>query len=214
MPPISSSLSNTSASSDVRKPKEEEHTSNSHVLEHPTKELKTSEAVCSFDVFDTCLTRVFAQSTGLFFELAKRVLKEKPHGHYREIISELARYRIKTESRVRENHRKGLEEIDLGKIYRHMESLSEWDIDAATMMQAELELELECVRPILTTLNQVRELRKSHRILFISDIYLPEEMVRQMLEKLGFWDPADKLYVSSKVGLIKWSGNLFKHVLE
>lgn len=35
-----------------------------------------------------------------------------------------------------------------------------------------------------------------------------------MLDKLGFLDPADKLYVSSSLGLIKWTGSLFKHVLE
>lgn len=74
---------------------------------------------------------------------------------------------------MRKQHREGLEDIDIERIYKHMDRLPEWGIDAATMMRVELELEVECVRPILTTLNQVRELRKNHRILFISDIYLP-----------------------------------------
>ncbi|MGF1484598.1 MAG: HAD family hydrolase [Opitutales bacterium] len=170
--------------------------------------------VHSFDVFDTCLTRVFAQPSALFFALAREVLSKADHLPFKEDVSELARYRIRMEGKVRDRQ-VGREDIDLATIYKDMVRLPEWGVNAAQMMQAELALERRSLRPIHSTLRQINGLRQAgKRVIFISDMYLPAELIQSALEDHGFFHDGDGLYVSSEAGLLKATGRLYAHVCE
>ncbi len=170
--------------------------------------------IYSFDVYDTCLVRNFARPTDLFFVLAENILAKHYKGAFgKEEIVELARLRIEAEKNARQASDK--EDITLDDIYRHFQDLDWWRIFAAEMMEAELRLEYESVRPILSRKRKIEALRKqSHRIIFISDMYLSQQFIRQMLSDHGLAHPDDPVYVSGEIGLTKQSGNLFQHVLE
>ena len=61
----------------------------------------------------------------------------------------------------------------------------------------------------------VRELReRGLRVLYVSDMYLDEELIREMLAARGLLLPGDGLYVSSAHGVLKATGELFSLVLE
>ncbi|MBQ5893466.1 MAG: HAD-IA family hydrolase, partial [Clostridia bacterium] len=50
------------------------------------------------------------------------------------------------------------------------------------------------------------------RVILVSDIYLPEELIRRILEKHGY--PSGALYLSSSTRLTKASGSLFNYVSQ
>jgi predicted HAD superfamily hydrolase len=166
----------------------------------------------SFDIFDTCLVRTVARPTDLFYGIFRKVLREAGLSASNERVSELVYQRIQAERRAREQLAK--EEIDIDEIYQHF-NLECWSLDAKTVLNTELLFEYQSVRPILAILKQIQRLRKAgHRILFISDMYLPSELIREMLVAQAIAEPTDPVYVSNAIGLTKASGNLFKHVLQ
>ena len=166
----------------------------------------------SFDVFDTCLTRIYANPEVVFHFLALEVLKTSENNS-KELISEFARLRIQAELHARKfSHQ---EDISLNKIYEHFYELKAWNVSPEEVMSAEIQIELDSVRPIATIKQQILKLKQEgKRILFISDMYLPHSVVEQMLVEHGFAEKNDPIYVSGTIGLTKRSGNLFKYVLE
>ena len=172
-----------------------------------------SAQVYSFDVFGTCLLRTFAQPTDLFYVLAESMLEEGGREPARVDVSEIAHLRIEGERIARS--RSSRDDVSLAEIYESMEGLGQYGIRRKAMAEEELELESESVRPIAETRRRIDDLRsRGARVVFISDMYLPELAIREMLACHGFWRPGDGLYVSNSVGLAKWSGRLFEHVLS
>lgn len=172
-----------------------------------------SARVYSFDVFDTCLVRTFAQPTDLFYVLAENLLSEVGREPNRHDVSAIAHLRIDGERIARA--RSSRDDVSLAEIYESVENLGQYGVRAETMASKELELERHSVRPIADTRRRIDDLRsRGERVVFISDMYLPESAIREMLEDHGFWRPGDGLYVSNTIGSTKGSGRLFEHVLS
>lgn len=172
------------------------------------------QRIYSFDVFDTCLTRIFAQPTDLFFEWERRVLT---FGKIKEKISSktsLALCRIRAEKKARKN--KNREDICFADIYQYMGSLELSDDDLSFLMKSEMELEEESLVPIPEILQKIEEIRKKNNapILFISNMYLPCAFIQRQLLRHGIAKPDDPVYVSGDIGLSKHTGSLFKYVLK
>lgn len=182
----------------------------------------TATKVYSFDVFDTCLVRTVARPTDLFYLLAERMLgldgrgrggRDHPCRFGREEVSELALARVEAEKAA--HRRRSGEEITLSDIYAELPDFSAWGVSAAAMQAEEVRLELAAMRPVVALRRRIDALREAGaRVVFISDMYLPKEVVRDMLTACGFTVPEGSLYVSSDLGLTKRAGSLFKHVLE
>ena len=179
-----------------------------------------SKAVYSFDVFDTCVTRHCAEPTDLFKALFTKLLAEAGvpiHGLETTAIK-LARLRIEAESTARQQAQQhfGADDIALAKIYQQLApDLDAHGLSAQAAIAEEIEIELAAVSPILSTRLQIQSLREQgHLIVFISDMYLPGSVVRQMLIEHGFTNGSDRVYVSADVGLSKGSGRLFTHVCQ
>ena len=171
-------------------------------------------AAYSFDVFDTCLARRYIRPTDLFHVLAERMaVRSRSVGFGEEEVRELAADRIRAEQAARAQHVD--EDILIDDIYRSFTSLSRWGIDAAEMQLAEIDLELESVRPIRETQRRIERLRShGHRLIFMSDMYLPSTVLRRMLIEHGLALGDEPLYVSGELGVTKRSGKLFEHVLQ
>lgn len=98
------------------------------------------------------------------------------------------------------------------EVYNHM-NLTPWDIAPERMMEEELRLEVELVRPIEATRLKVAILRQTGaRVIFISDTPLPVSHLRRMLQNAGLAMAQDPIYASGELGLTKASGRLFDHV--
>lgn len=84
---------------------------------------------------------------------------------------------------------------------------------AAQIMALELEEEAKSLRAAESARALVADARSAGRgIAFVSDMYLPAPFIREQLERHGFWQPGDRLYVSHEHGCEKRSGRLFEVV--
>lgn len=180
------------------------------------KQQALASKVFSFDVFDTCVTRCCARPSDLFERLFVVLLAQKQFSgcELTAAAKTLARSRIAAETAARQQATS--DDITLFAIYQGLApSLELYGISAAEAEAAEIELELVTVSPILFTWLRIQHLRsQGRRIVFISDMYLPGHVVRQMLVDHGFSDGSDEVYVSADVGLSKGSGRLFPYVCE
>jgi predicted HAD superfamily hydrolase len=168
--------------------------------------------VVSFDVFDTAILRPLVRPDDLF-----RLMQA---GVAAILGAELDRFwavRVAAEGEARGRmwEKTHATEVALNDIYRRLAGLL--DIDGATAEKlSELELAAEkavCrANPYIRTVyNQCLELRK--RIVFISDTYLPETFVAELLHSNGY-DAYDALFVSCTGRKTKMSGELFDEALE
>lgn len=147
----------------------------------------------AFDVFDTLLFRDTAAPSDLFalMELTGRA----PSG--------FAEKRRTAENAARTPG----SEVTLDQIYAQpcLEGIAP---------QAEMDAELDVVAPNRALLNVAVALHEEGKAVYaVSDMYLPEEQVQEMLSRCGF-DFLDGVFVSSSYGVQKRSGKLFRLFLE
>lgn len=171
--------------------------------------------VCSFDVFDTCIARRHLRPYDLLVELAALMLADvnDPLTAGPEAAHELADARLAAAGAARQ--RLGGRDPRLVDIYDEFDSLAAWGVDRERMMAEEMALERRSVRPIATTRRRIQQLRAAgHRIVFVSDMYLDTEMIRQLLLDHDIAQPDEAVYVSCDLGCSKADGRLFAHVLQ
>ena len=157
--------------------------------------------IVSFDIFDTLIFRPFSEPTDIFFIMGERLG-----------FLDFKRIRMQQEFLSRRDKQKthNTNEVTLGDIWDRMEN--ETGIPAEKGIKTELETELEfCfANPFMKKVyDAVREAGK--QIVITSDIYLPADFLKEMLEKNGFTG-FDKLYVSCEYGCSKSDGGLYKKI--
>jgi predicted HAD superfamily hydrolase len=163
----------------------------------------------SYDVFDTCLIRTCGLPAGVFHLLAERLLGADAGETLR---AELVNLRMRAEAAARAAFPR---EITLDEIYQRIDLLPFPGLTPGAMKAAELEIEREVLRPVAGLRERIaRQRAGGHRILFISDMYLPSAFVRERLADAGFFHEGDRLYISSSVGCTKHDGGLYRHVRE
>lgn len=81
------------------------------------------------------------------------------------------------------------------------------------IMALELDEEARALRAVESARSLIAGAREEvGHIAFVSDMYLPAAFIQEQLEKHGFWQPGDRLYVSHEHGCEKRDGRLFKVV--
>lgn len=168
-----------------------------------------SNKIYSFDVFDTVLTRIWAKPKDLFWKVGHQLQEEN-------LISIAAQdwrnLRIEAEKNARQTS--ATDEVTLQQIYDCLAPSLNWSLDdVEKAKQQEIEVELSSLRPVPATQRKIEALhQQNERVIYISDMYLPQEVIRLFLEKNNIWADGDILYVSSEVGVTKKkSGQLFQH---
>ena len=172
--------------------------------------------IYSFDVFDTCLTRIYACPADMFYKLAETVLpKLCPFGFGQASVAEFVRLRKLAEGMAREIHRGQREDITLSDIYAQFIKLAPWNARIEDLTIAEMDAERQSIRPVAAMLSLVRKRRgEGHPIVFLSDMYLPSDFIKQCLSDHGFFEQGDDILVSGEIGLSKHSGRLYRYVLD
>lgn len=168
----------------------------------------------SFDVFDTCLTRLVARPADVFWVLGEKVLAHL--GNTKPTPDELTDFRLermRAEQVARSKRPEG--EVLLADIYAEFDWMEKQGLSRERGMQAEIETEHELIRPIAAARERIRRARESGaRIVFISDMYLPSMVIGSWLVESGMAAPEDPVYVSGEMGVSKKSGDLFRRVAE
>jgi predicted HAD superfamily hydrolase len=168
------------------------------------------KTVYSFDVFDTSLVRIWAKPTDLFWEVGYQLQKDNLIQISPESWSSL---RMESERIAREIG--SYYEVTLEEIYEQLARSLNWSIvEAEKAKQKELEIELLSLRSVPTTQKRIQSLHQANeRVIYISDMYLSEEVIRNFLKESKVWAPGSTLYVSSETRINKGSGKLFQYCL-
>ncbi len=167
------------------------------------------DRIYSFDVFDTLITRTVASPKDIFLITANRAdarwgLKIQP------IL--FAEERVKAEKYFLDQQvHPTIDHIydRLGKTLGLHNDVSE------AIKKLELEIEFEHFKSIegnVKLLNDFRE--KGNTIIYVSDMYLPEKVIKNILIKHDIYRPDELIFVSSEYNKSKKSGKLFPHILK
>lgn len=160
----------------------------------------------SFDVFDTCICRTCGTPANFFDILSTKVFTNPIPENIRQAFI-MTRHEIE-EKAYAESSRSNIYDIYDKFSFCHPDILPKDKI-----LQLELQLEREVLVPILETKRRIDYLRsKGHRILFISDMYLPASFIQERLEAFGMFLEGDKLFVSCETGYNKYSNEIYRHI--
>ncbi len=161
----------------------------------------SSYDIVSFDIFDTLVFRLFSSPADVFYLIGM----ELDYPDFRQL-------RIESEAYARRKKYKkyGTYEVTLEEIWNQMEKFS--GIPKSAGMRIELEWEKKCCYANPYMMGVVRELQKYHKtIIAVSDMYLTEHTVRNLLSSLGY--PAfSRYFVSCDYQKSKHDGSLYEEV--
>lgn len=152
----------------------------------------------SFDVFDTCLARLCGDASGVFNILSLKVLTIMNEGGNEYLRQSFVAARMSSEG------------YSLEEIYQNMAQVFPLPCSVEEMAQLEMETEKDLLVPIASTRDLIDKARKNARIVFISDMYLPDDFIRNQLVQYGFFKEGDRIYVSDSVKAWKHDGSLFR----
>ncbi len=155
----------------------------------------------SFDVFDTVVKREVAEPKDVFALIEAR-LRDKSNisvEHFYEL-------RVEAERIARKANRR--REVTLEDIYKQVPVSNEQRLE---LMRLECQTEIEISMPNIP-IKHVYDActRQRKKILFISDMYLPSEVIWKILRKNGY--DTGRLYVSCEAGRTKRDGGLFTYI--
>lgn len=161
----------------------------------------------SFDLYDTLIYRIVAHPADIFqyVEIAyKKKYGEEPS------INGFASNRKKAEELLRQHSDR---EVKLDDIYNKFLHISEPKIiERYKNLEIEIEFAFSMVnREMITFYNSCIEQGK--KIIITSDMYLPKEIMKALLEKKGI-NGYDKIYVSSENGDRKANGTLYDYIVN
>lgn len=157
----------------------------------------------SFDVFDTVVKRDVAEPKDVF-----ALIETKLQGEVDSCVEHFCELRIEAERTARKA--KHGREVTLEEIYRQIPISNEQRLK---LMQLECQTEIE-VSAQNIPIKRVYDacVQQGKKVLFISDMYLPSDVIWQILRKNGY--DTGRLYVSCEVGSTKRDGGLFIYVQE
>lgn len=162
----------------------------------------------TFDVFDTLINRP-VETPADAYKFLESIALRISNG----LTEDFFRTRITAEVETRKNSTNG--EITLDEIYAAIQEhyqLTDELTNAIKEAEIQLEIDLIQIRPAGKRLWEAAK-RTGKPISIISDMYLPEYVIRKMLDKAGYTGYVH-LFVSSTHGVRKKEGGLFDIVLN
>lgn len=172
----------------------------------------------TFDIFDTLVHRKLRAPVDVFEAVRIAVLQNNIALLNHDILASFSHQRMQAEKEARDifaaaSNAEG--EINLDEIYHRYEVLSGCSSELRQLLQTkELELEKTFLFASKKGLEIFDELRKkTKKLAFISDMYLPSSWLREMLEEKGFAKLCDTpVFVSGELRRSKHSGWIYPEV--
>lgn len=172
----------------------------------------------SFDIFDTLITRKTATPKGIFTIMQKEMMSNVKYCSISTYIREnFYHLRINAEEVARHTYCiNGVEDITLSQIYESFIMTDEVSVTEVNLfIELELETEYNNIIPINENIEYMKQLvNKQENVILISDMYLSENQIRAVLENIDTVFNKIKIYVSSDIKKGKWTGNLYRHIIN
>lgn len=170
----------------------------------------------SFDVFDTLITRDTATPDGVFALMQQELfINAKYQEIARDLRENFASIRIHAERMARACIQKaGIEDVTFEEIYEYFSLRGNITRDQRELlMRLEIDTEYQVSRGISENIERIKKLSdQGERVVLISDMYLPKEVIRTLLVKADRIFETIPLYVSNEYRKIKFTTNLFQVV--
>lgn len=166
----------------------------------------------SFDIFDTLINRPFLYPSDLFELMSEIIMRQfgflLDFTKLRMISEESARARLAVTKR-------SYQDVTLDEIYDEFEKLSGFESNLCDKIkQLEIDLELKyCNRRNAGYDLYSLAIEKGKKVVFTSDMYLPLDVIKEILHKNGY-EKYDAIFLSSEIRLTKASGSLYSYVLK
>ena len=156
----------------------------------------------SFDIFDTALLRNVLSPVDIFDIIGLRINENYKIRNFKQL-------RIKAEKQARENSCS--EDITIYDIYNELSKKTD-----ATVAKNAMEIEFDIERAFLTSNPIIRKAydyaaENNKQVMFISDMYLPEKFVNDILGANGYAHN-HRIYMSGEIGKGKYTGSLYSYV--
>ncbi len=161
-------------------------------------DIKGSPTYISFDIFDTLLLRNVSEPADVFRIMGERLEQPK---FYEQRTSAEQNARI---------HAPG-HEVTIDEIYRQFENLT--PTEREQYIALELDTEKQLCHADEKMLRFYHQCREHYPIVLISDMYMPETLMRKLLLHCGITG-FRKLYISCDFRSSKRSGALYDYVLS
>ncbi|MBP5547907.1 MAG: hypothetical protein J6X58_03320 [Bacteroidales bacterium] len=160
----------------------------------------------SFDIFDTCLLRTCGTPENFFDILSLRVFNQPVSENERQGFI-IARKNAEYKSYINNN------KTNIYDIYDCFSYDNPYIIPKSEILEKEIALEREVIVPAYKTKQLIDSLRKKgNHIFFISDMYLPTDIITDILETNGIYNSGDKVFVSCDIGASKYNGEIFEYI--
>lgn len=159
--------------------------------------------VVSFDLFDTVLFRPFSKTDEIFRLVGNELNVLNFYTIRREAESDI---------RNRRQQETGSREVSIEDIYSEIEKRTGISAEKGINTEIAIEKQFLYLNPYMEYV--IRTLKSNgKRIVFLSDMYLHEAQIREMLRELGL-DAAEKVFVSCDYGESKRGGGLYHCLLR
>ena len=170
--------------------------------------------VYSFDIFDTLITRETATAQGIFAIMQHKLRNRFATRFPVQLVEEF--FYVRTEAENKARAKCEYEECTFEGIYYEIQQRFHLSQEQVKFLRKiEIESELKSVVGIPANIERVyRLLDQGFRVLFISDTYMSEDLIRSLLAVVDLRLSACPMYVSSEKKVAKHSGNLFRLVLK
>lgn len=172
----------------------------------------------SFDIFDTIITRTTATPKGIFAIMQKRLNSDSAYEdidvHIRNHFTHL---RAGAERLARDSYyNSDVHEVTLAQIYEALGASGILSEDQLKRLKSlEIQTEYENIIGITANIQRIKSLIQSgHKVILISDMYLDQEVIRELLVKIDVMFETIPLYISSAYKKTKYQGGLYELAAE
>jgi len=153
--------------------------------------------VISFDVFDTLIFRPFDAPTDLFRLMALKIN-----------MPDFAKIRTEAEKAARSTAVNG--EVNIYDIYNEIKNKYHIDVENAIQTEIDAEFDLCYGNEYIKTIFNILKYNQKE-IIAVSDMYLPEDIIKKLLKKCGF-KGFSRVYVSCDYRRSKATGKLYRFI--
>lgn len=173
--------------------------------------------LCSFDIFDTIITRKVRTPRGIFALMQQALVRGDAAKVPFYVANNFYQLRIWSEEQARSAIiNDDCQDVTLDEIYEcfgRMTQITREQVDA--VKQLEINTEFANVLPITSNIDLLKRLvDEGNEVVLISFMYLPEPVIREMLIRADECLTGIKIYVSSEYRKSKNSGDLFRVVAD
>lgn len=178
--------------------------------------LNNNYKTISFDIFDTLITRQTATPNGIFKLIEDKLLSSKKYADIPFFVKDnFCILRSQGEAYLRRTKvTKDIQDITFDEIYEVIGYNNGLSLEHLTLCK-ELEIEIEFAN-IVGIEENIRRLKQyiknRQKVVLISDMYLPEAVIRRFLVKIDSLFSSIPLFISSEYKKTKGTGDLYKIV--